>query len=286
MKNTLPRLLTLSSAIGAACLVSASQANAADLLTYWNFNNTSPAFNGSLGSFSTTAASYGEKYTQTANSVPGTLSSNTANGAVYTGSIDFSSVATITNATINGKTASAYTLQNSTSGNAGYGAFSEATGNLNRVAGDTTTGGSLLFLNPGGNANNKAVTFTLSSLGYETLSLSYATRFANGFAGTETWTYSLNGTDYFALGSALSVAGNATWSTKTLDLSSLSSLALDNQATFFLRVVANVPTNGGSYSFDNIQLTGITAAVPEPSTYALLGGLGVLGIAGIRRRRG
>lgn len=280
--------LRLASLASIAAFAAASPlAGASTLLTYWNFNNTSPAFNTSLGSFSTTAASYGEQYVQSSNSVPGTLNSNSANGAVYVGSIDFANVATITNATINGKTAPGYTLQNSTSGNAGYGAFSEATGNLNRVAGDTTTGGSLLFLNPSGNANNKFITFTLSSLGYETLSLSYATRFANGFSGTETWTYSLDGTNYFALGSALSVSGNATWSLKTLDFTSLIGTALDNKSTIFLRVAANVPTNGGSFAFDNIQFTGTAvSAVPEPSVFALLGGAGALGAAvGVRRRR-
>lgn len=285
MKN-IPRLLTLSSALAACFMASYQEANAA-LLSYWNFNNNSPAFNTNLGSFSTTAASYGEQYNQTANSVPGTLSANSANGTVFTtGSISFASISSITNATINGKTAPGYTLQNATSGNAGYGVFSEATGNLNRVSGDTTTGGSLLFLNPGGNANDKAIIFTLSSSGYDTLSLSYATRFANGFAGTETWSYSLDGTNYFALGSALSISGNATWGVQTLDFTSLIGTVLNNQSTFYLMMKANVPTNGGSYALDNIQLNGTAiSAVPEPSTYALLGGAGALGLALFSRRK-
>lgn len=77
----------------AALVLSAShQAGAQTLLTYWNFNNTNPAYNsgaGQLGSFSTTAASYGEAYSQANNSTPGTLASNTSNSTVFSGSSVF-----------------------------------------------------------------------------------------------------------------------------------------------------------------------------------------------------
>ena len=73
MNTRLPRLLTLSSVLVASFLVSTQEAHAT-LLTYWNFNNTSPAYQtsgGILGSFKTSAASptdFGEIYTQTNNS--------------------------------------------------------------------------------------------------------------------------------------------------------------------------------------------------------------------------
>ena len=40
----------------------------------------------------------------------------------------------------------------------------------------------------------------------------------------------------------------------------------------------------GSFSIDTVTLTGSVSAVPEPSSFAALVGLGVLGFAGLRRR--
>lgn len=83
-----------------------------------------------------------------------------------------------------------------------------------------------------------------------------------------------------ALGT-ISPTANATFQSASLDLSTLSANALDDQSTIFLRMTISTPNTGGSYAFDNIQMTG--TAVPEPSAAALLGGLG--GLLLIRRRR-
>lgn len=283
MNIRLPRLFCFSSALAASFLASTQDAHAT-LLSYWNFNNASPGYlsgNGSLGSFSTTAASYGESYASDY------LSSNTANGTVFNSSaikIDFANLSTAPTPIINGKTSPGYTTQaqtNTTVG--GYGVFADST--TNQVSGDSTTGGSLIIMNPSSSELGKYITFSLSSLGYNTLSLSYATRISGSSTGTETWSYSLDGTNFSALTSLTSLSAGS-FGLQTLNLSSLSGSALDNQSAFHLRMTIGNGTTS-SYAFDNFQLTGTTTAVPEPSTYALLGGVGALGLAmASRRKRG
>ncbi|HEY9249098.1 MAG TPA: PEP-CTERM sorting domain-containing protein [Rariglobus sp.] len=289
MNIRITRLAALSAITAASFLGTAHEARSQSvLLSYWNFNNVSPAYlggNGTLGSFSTSSAAYGEAYTQVNASTAGSLGSNTANGTVFNGSaikIDLSNLGSATTPIINGKTnASSYTLQGQTNTTfGGYGAFlDDAT---NRVAGDTTTGGSLIIMNPSGTELGKYITFSLSSAGYNSLSLSFATRISGTTTGTELWSYSTDGTNFTSLASVTPTAGS--FGLKTLDLSSLSSTALDNQSSFYLRMTIGTGTSA-SYALDNIQLTGTAiSSIPEPSTYALLGGLGALGLTLARRR--
>lgn len=44
-------------------------------------------------------------------------------------------------------------------------------------------------------------------------------------------------------------------------------------------------TGGGTFGLDELQISGTVSAVPEPSSFAALVGLGVLGFAGMRRRQ-
>ena len=100
-------------------------------------------------------------------------------------------------------------------------------------------------------------------------------------AGTEAWSYSLDGTNYFSL-SSINITGNGSFALETLNLSSLSSNALNNQGTFYLRETFNMALNG-SFAFDNLQLTGVSA-VPEPSSFALMGA-GILALVIAQRRK-
>jgi hypothetical protein len=292
MKN-LPSLLTLPAVVVASFLATATTQDVhATLLTYWNFNNVSPAYvvvsgNGNLGSFSTSGTS--EVYTQTSNSTPGKLLSNT-NGTVFNSSsiyIDFANVATINavSPTINGKTPTAYTGQNITGGSAGYGTYSGST--LNAVGSDTA-GDSLLLLNTAGNFNNKYIDFSLSSLGYNTLSLTYSTRLTNSVVSAQVWTYSLDGGNTWLTLTTVTPTADATFKSVSLDLSTLSSVTgtLNNQSSFTLRMTYTSSNTQGSQAIDNVQLNGTAiSAIPEPSSYALLGGAGVLGLALFSRRK-
>lgn len=275
--------------LAATLLLSLPAARAQTLLSYWNFNNDNPAYNGTsglIGSFNTSAAAYGEAYTQTNNSTPGKLASNTANSTVFHGAsvyIDFTNYGTISSGTINGLSASSgYTYPSSTStGAAGYGVFADST--VNRAGTDATTGGSLLLLNTTGGAINKYITFSLSSTGYSSLSLTYATRLTNTVTSSQVWSYSLDGTNYFSL-TTLSPAANGTFTTQTLNLSTLSGSALNNQSSFYLRMTYASANAQGSQALDNIQLTG--TAVPEPSSALLvLCGVGAAFLCVRRRAR-
>lgn len=251
----------------------------AALLTYWNFNNTSPGWNSGasqLGSFSTTGASYGEAYTQVNSSTPGTLASNTSNGTIFNGSaikIDFSNInsVNITNPTINGKKWSDHSSQAPTSDPAGFGAFVGYS--LNAVSGDAD-GNSLLLLNTGGNMRDRYITLSLSSAGYESLSLSYATRLTNSVTSSQVWTYSTDGINFSSL-STVSPTANGNAQLVNLDLSTLSGSALNNQSAFYLRLTYTSSNAQGSQAIDNIQLNGV--AIPEPSALAFaVAGLGIV----------
>lgn len=287
--NTRITRLAAVSAVTAAAFFGAAQEARATLLSYWNFNNVGPAYlsgNGTLGSFSTSGAAYGEAYTQVNNATAGTLGGNTANSTAFSSSaikIDFANLGTVATPLINGKVATAYTAQGQTNTTVGgYGVFADDT--TNRVAGDSTTGGSLIIMNPSGTTLGKYITFSLSSAGYNALTLSFATRMSGGGAtGTELWSYSLDGTNFSSLGSI--TPGSGVFASRSLNLSSLSGTALDNQGTFYVRMTIGTGTSA-SYAFDNIQLTGTAVStIPEPSTYALLGGVGALGLVLAARRK-
>ena len=256
--------------LACACLAALSSVSHAALLTYWNFNNDDPVFNTNLGSFSLTAApTFGEAYSQVDNSTPGTLASNTSNGTVFNGSsikIDFSNIGTISGPTINGKKWSDHSNQESTGGPAGYGTYAGSTSN---TVGTDGAGNSLIFLNPGTALNDKYITLTLSSSGYQSLSLSYVTRLSSAMtSGKETWTYSTDGTNFNAL-AVLNPTRDSNFNLQTLNLSTLSSNALNNVPTFYLRMAFNSGSGNGSYSFDNLQLNG--SLIPEPASLAVVG---------------
>ncbi|GHC09750.1 PEP-CTERM sorting domain-containing protein [Cerasicoccus arenae] len=277
--------ITHKSLVIAAVSCALTQSSSAELLSYWNFNNIDPVYNsGTLGSFDIDAAAYGEAYSQVDNATPGTLASNTSNSTVFNGAginIDFANIATIANATINGKAATSYTSQNITGGNAGYGVFTDST--LNRVGTDSTTGGSLIFLNPSANMNGKYITLSLSSVGYDTLSLTYATRRTSGMNARDVWTYSTDGIVFSDLSTPGYTNGTSSFATTTLNISTLSSNVLDNQSTFYLRLNFDSSSTTGSYAYDNIQLTGST--IPEPTTAALFMACSAGGVLLRRRRR-
>lgn len=149
---------------------------------------------------------------------------------------------------------------------------------LNAFAGgDATAGLALALANT--SANNKSAIFSLSTLGYEDLVLSFTTRGTGTGFDTHAWSWSTDGVNYTPF---TSIAANqtSTWSIETVDFSSIS--ALENIPTAYLMLtVSGATSTSGNNRFDNIQINAV--AVPEPTALALLGGFGILAL--IKRRR-
>lgn len=143
--------------------------------------------------------------------------------------------------------------------------------------GDQTAGQALALANT--NANNKSVIFSLSTLGYEDLVLTFATRGTSTGFDTHAWSWSTDGVNYTPL---TSIAANktSTWSLETVDFTAVSSL--DNASTAYLMLTVSGATSAaGNNRLDNIQINAV--AVPEPTALALLGGFGILAV--VTRRR-
>jgi hypothetical protein len=134
-------------------------------------------------------------------------------------------------------------------------AFAEGTGqnfnllNLNAQNGDAS-GTHLRFNNPIGGA----LVFAIPSTGYENIMVKFATKRSGSGAGTQTWSYSTDGTTYTVLTTVLPVDGDPALA--TLDLSAIT--AADNNANLKLKVeFSEVPGGAvGNNRFDNFTVHG------------------------------
>jgi hypothetical protein len=147
---------------------------------------------------------------------------------------------------------------------------------LNAFAGgDPTAGLALALANQ--SANGKSVIFSLSTVGYQDLVLSFATRgTATGFA-THDWSWSADGVTYTPLAS---IAANktSTWSLETVDFSAVANI--ENVSTAYLMLTVSGATSAsGNNRLENVQIN--ATAVPEPSAAVF----GVMAAAGIFARR-
>lgn len=129
-------------------------------------------------------------------------------------------------------------------------------------------------------ANGKSATFSLSTVGYQDLVLTFATRgTATGFA-THAWSWSADNVTYATL-TSIPANKTSTWLLETVDFSAVA--GIENISTAYLRLtVAGNTTVAGNNRFENIQIN--AAVVPEPGSLALLGGFGLLAASFIRRR--
>ena len=147
------------------------------------------------------------------------------------------------------------------------------------------SGGGNVFL-----TNNGVASFTIGGIDTPTFQAGSFNLSFGAFKSTIASTmselslaYSTDGTNYTALLLPTQSTGSGTASWRSI---TLTSLAIPNTATLSLRW-----TNTGSgspnpqFRLDDISMSGTLAAVPEPSTYAAIAGVAMLGAALWRRAR-
>lgn len=152
-------------------------------------------------------------------------------------------------------------------------------------------------------AVNDYYQFTISTLNYQNLSVSYDQTSSNTGPGQGQLEYSTdNGTSFKPVQSVYPILANASpnvaWTattynsayTHSFDLSTLTDL--NNATSVIFRIVdpSTLSANGGTVAsggtdrIDNFLVTGSSVVVPEPTSLSLLGGFGLLA-AGFARRK-
>jgi hypothetical protein len=153
------------------------------------------------------------------------------------------------------------------------------TGAVNNAVGGDLAGGALAVIGTGN--NNHFVDFTLPTLGYGDIVLSYATRGTSTGFSTHQWGYSTDGVNWTDL-AGIAANKTSTWSVSTVSFPA----AVNNLPSVHFRMMVSGATGtGGNNRFDNMQFNG--TAVPEPSAIVLLVGmLAAPAVLLVRRRNG
>lgn len=127
--------------------------------------------------------------------------------------------------------------------------------NLNAQNGDAS-GTHLRFNDPIGGA----LVFALPTTGYENTIVKFATRRSGSGAGTQKWSYSVDGTTFIAFADVLPNNGDPALA--TLDFSAV--VASDNNPNFKLKVEFELGNGGtvGNNRFDNFTVSGTVIPVP------------------------
>ena len=128
--------------------------------------------------------------------------------------------------------------------------------NLNARNSDPS-GAHLRFNNPIGGA----LVFNVPTTGFDDIIVKFATRRSGSGAGTQSWSYSTDGTSYTPLQTV--TPNNGDPALASLDFSSIS--AADNNANFKLKVeFSEAPgSTAGNNRFDNFTVEGVISAAPD-----------------------
>ncbi|MBX3389394.1 MAG: hypothetical protein KF691_08055 [Phycisphaeraceae bacterium] len=228
-------LLGLAISAGVAFACSAK----ADLIAYWNFNNSTAGTSGGLGTmddaypFAANAGSGTITTNFSVNTVAGTSAQNTGDLGTFGGTTD-----------------------NALFGDASGGALAMRAGN---------------GVDSGVTNNGKWVQFNISTVGITSaLSLSYATRNTSTGFQSQTWEYSVDGLSY-----TLITVVNSLTTSFAVQTININDLAAYGAANLRLRVTFDGATNqSGNNRIDNVQING----VPTPGTLGLLAASGLIAI--------
>lgn len=106
-----------------------------------------------------------------------------------------------------------------------------------------------------------ALVFNVPTTGYDDVIVKFATRRSSSGAGTQSWYYSTNGTDYTLLQTV--TPNNGDPALVSLDFSAIA--AADNNANFKLKVeFSEAPgSTAGNNRFDNFTVEGVVSAAPD-----------------------
>lgn len=234
MKHTVKIL-----ALTVACGVLQSLPAQTTLLTYYNFNNTSPSpiVSGQIASFATTGSA--EIY----NSTSTTISIGSAGVKASSSVLNLSSL------------------------NSG-GTWGAYFGNTLNSYGGAPAGGALQVV--GSALNSEKIVLSLNTVGYQDLSVSFVTASnASGATGI-LWEVSSDGVNYVSAGSTSNLPRTNAFTLNTVNLSAFNQI--ENISTAYIRFSFTGITGNGTTRFDNFQINAV--AVPEPATAAMLiGGL-------------
>lgn len=219
------RVLALVAGLAAAGSASA------DLVAYWNFNNSTASTTGGLGVLNSFSADQGSGMLSTnfsINTVAGTNAENTGDLGTFSGS-----------------------TVNAISPDLSGGALAFSAGNRN--------GGPV-------NNNGKWIQFAISTSSFGSdLVLTYATRNTSTGFQTQTWQYSTDGVTFntWQVVSGLTT----TFALKTVDFTGAN---LGGASTLYIRAVVDGGSNtSGNNRIDNVQFN--ASRIPAPGSLALLG---------------
>lgn len=158
------------------------------------------------------------------------------------------------------------------------------------------------FAAQGTGSGTRGAQFLVSTAGYQDITVSYDLRHSNTSSAWEQVQVTTDGSTWTNVASFLGDKGDTWFNGRSVDLSAVT--AADDNASFGIRVLsmfapgtssylAASPTGSygtaGTWRFDMVTISGtaITAAVPEPSTYAmLLAGILAIGFLVRERQRG
>jgi len=177
-------------------------------------------------------------------------------------------------------------------------ASGDASGGSSDSATGDDSGWNTTSYTPQGTGNKtRGAQFSVSTVGFQNVVVSYDLRHSNTSSRYEQFQYSTDGLNFVDFMSFDGNAGDTWFNGRSVDLSGVA--GVNNNANFAFRVVsafapsttayaASNPTStygtSGTWRFDMVTVS--AAPVPEAETYAMmLAGLGLVGFMAARRRK-
>lgn len=149
---------------------------------------------------------------------------------------------------------------------------------------DVNDPAALAIFNSG--VNGKGIVVQFSTLGQTDIMVSMAARANSAAANSNTWSYSLDGTNYTPIAGTDSYSGLdiGNYVERSFDLSNIA--AIENAPAVYLKYslsgsTATGANPEGAFAIDNLQVT----AVPEPATYAAIFGGIIVALTIVKRRK-